>query len=56
MKKMSLKVDELAVESFETSREDSQQGTVDAYSEPLTWNTCQLTSPHPDGTCCKRLC
>jgi hypothetical protein len=31
MKKMSLKVEELAVESFETTRQNAQRGTVAAH-------------------------
>lgn len=51
MSKLKLDLDDLAVESFDTAREEQKQrGTVRA-NEATEWNTCQGPTCDPGNTC-----
>ncbi|MBV9110129.1 MAG: hypothetical protein JO306_12030 [Gemmatimonadetes bacterium] len=53
MKKLSLKVEELEVDSFAVDAREIVEGTVQAYAtDPLTCHSCDVCITVTAGRCC----
>jgi hypothetical protein len=53
MKKLSLKVEELDVESFAVDAKEVGEGTVQAFvTEPVTCHSCDVCITVTAGRCC----